>query len=49
MSFLKTVAEEEAEGEVAVNYHNDIERVAYLPNTRSSSPCIQTLTWPGPG
>ncbi len=32
MSFLKTIAEAEASGEVAVNYQKDIERVGYLPN-----------------
>lgn len=32
MSFLKTVAEDDATGEVAVNYQNDIARVGYLPN-----------------
>ena len=32
MSFLRTVSEDEATGEVAVNYQKDIERVGYLPN-----------------
>jgi len=32
MSFLKTVSEDEATGEVAANYQKDIERVGYLPN-----------------
>ena len=32
MSFLKTVAEEEAAGDVADMYQRDIERVGYLPN-----------------
>ncbi|HYJ23788.1 MAG TPA: peroxidase [Acidimicrobiia bacterium] len=32
MSFLKTVAEEEAEGDVANMFERDVERVGYLPN-----------------
>ncbi len=32
MSFLRTVSEGEATGDVAVNYQKDIERVGYLPN-----------------
>ncbi len=32
MSFLKTVAEEEADGDVADQYREDVERVGHLPN-----------------
>jgi uncharacterized peroxidase-related enzyme len=32
MPFLETVGEESAEGDVAVNYARDIERLGYLPN-----------------